>query len=145
MPKPGTPAFAKLVSKWYDKAKASGFNDLERPNPKTGLIERDNMMNGVSLRNIADRYSTETERFYALMRTFNTFNPNWGTGPFDRLVALGFADGESYQSMAARAFKAGLVGSPNRWHAYAVVQRLVPDAMAWNKEHPNGLLYEPDV
>ena len=70
--------FVKLQSKWYDKLKKSGFEDIEWYNPKTGLgqgspfLKSDNIPDTGQIRKA---YAPELENHFRLCRNFRANGP----------------------------------------------------------------------
>lgn len=139
--RPDSTDFAKLQAKWYAKAAAKGFKDIERFHPITG--EPLEYISGQSLRTIADGFNPLRETYFRRIRNFVTHNPRWGKTYVTRKIADFHAEGVSYRDMIKKLAKKG-----HKMSIYKIfywVRKLEKAAFKWNKTHPEGLDFESDL
>ena len=158
-PRPGSRAFAKLIKHWYKLAQDSGFKDIERPNPATGLVEPSSQLSAKSLRNFVQTYSPQQALYYSRLQNFLAHNsPGYGTiepdldrdkawtlDPWEAMAARMLADGEPYRVIAAAGHAKGYCVSPNKWQSFNICKRFIRLAIAWNRRHAEGLDYPSDI
>jgi hypothetical protein len=142
----GSPEFASLVAKWYTKLAETGFKDLERPNPRTGLIEPNNMLHGQSLHTLSKLIQNGTQQalFYKMLENFLTHCPDWSLDPWHRLAAKRISEGVPYSKIAAEGFALGYLKTPNKWFVWKLGQTFIPMAIKWNKKSPEGVYFDTD-
>jgi hypothetical protein len=144
--RPGSPEFRDLVAEWYAKLAAEGFKDLERPNPRTGLIEPDSMLHGQSMFTLRDRVEQGTQQalYYARLVNFLAHCPDWSLDPWHRLAAQRISEGVPYSQIAIEGHAKGFLKTPNKWFVWKFSQTFVPLATEWNRRSPEGLDFESD-
>jgi hypothetical protein len=127
--------YRALQKQWYEKLKRTGFNDLERFDSTGSPLP---LLNGASLRHIADAFSLSTELYYRRMRNFVAHNGNWGFPDVIKMyVASMYAEGAPYRLISKEAKKQHLHCS--LWLVHKIVKQLELDCVRWNKVSPNGL------
>lgn len=141
-PLPGSKAFGALQKEWYIKLKQSGFNDLERFDQYGNALSD---INGQSLRSIANYYCPIRERFYMRLRNYITHNRNWTNDALLRLVSHLASEGVPYRAIMKVAKEKGFTKRISIFSVHRMVKRFEKAALAWNKRHPEGLDFEPDV
>lgn len=143
-PRPGSPEFKKLQDHWYAKLKAEGFNDFERPHPRTG-DQSQAWFNGKSLQTIATTYDGATLEYYRRMTCYLAHRPRWSTDRFERFAARLYAQGISYSKIVAEARKRLIKHNANKWHVHKAIKRFEALALAWNRTSKHGLDFVADL
>lgn len=136
---PQTLAEARL--EWNAKLKASGFKDLERFNRETG--QPLDILHGQSMRSIAKLYNPQRETYFRRIQNFATHNPRWTRDYTKILIMRMHAEGVSYRDMIKELAIKGIHIST--YKVYYWVHKLEQASTKWNKTHPEGLDFEPDI
>jgi len=142
-PKLGSREAKYLQRQWYDKLKSEGFKDLETFNPDHGFSDWLNNAGSQAPARIAMAYNTETETYYRRLTNFITHNPNWANDKMYHAIGTMYIVGISYRKMLPKLLAIGY--KTNIWRIHHVIKLLVAKAMPWNKSHPEGLDFDPDI
>lgn len=135
------PDFLALQNEWYAKLEASGFKDLEVRNYNTGEVMP--LLNGNSLYHLGRRFCPETLRYYQRWSCYFVHNPNFTDQAKYREIVKLFCEGVSFRGIARMLEKKYEGVSLERVHSY--IKLIEPKVISWNKKHPLGLDYEPDI
>lgn len=141
-PKIGSYAFGQLLKEWNAKLKADGFKDLER---YTETGEAYEYLSAQSLRSIANYYCPIKERHFMRLRNFVTHNPRWTRSTLHRLVGRLHSEGMPYRSMIKVCRAKGHTKGTSIFSIHRMVKKFEVRALHWNKTHPEGLDFVPDV
>lgn len=129
--------------KWYAILKASGFQDLERLSNTEGLDGLLSSRGSQPIANLKHAALQSRDVYYRRLTNFVTHNPNWSGNRLYNLIASLYVDGVSYRNMLPRLQASGF--KTNIWRISKVVESLEAKSGDWNKRHPEGLDFEPDL
>ena len=136
-------SFRKLQKSWYDKLQADGFKDIETLNMSYGITDYLNSNAGQNGQRLAMAYNTETETYFRRLTNYITHNPNWANDKIYHAIGAMYIVGTSYRKIVAALALKGQ--RTNIWRVHHVVKLLATKATTWNKVHPEGLDFEPDI
>lgn len=132
-----------LQKEWYDKLRATGFTDLESFTEGYGFKPYLNNVGSQAPARIAMAWNTENETYFRRLTNYITHNPNWSGDRMYNLIGQYYIVGTSYRKMLPKLEAEGY--RTNIWRVHHVVKLLVKKATEWNKSHPEGLDFEPDI
>ncbi len=141
VPQIGTTAFKQLQREWYAKLKDAGFKDIERLDHAGDI---DGPLQANSLWRIAQLYSPEKALYYKRITNYLTHNHNWaGNNKVRYEVGTLYSQGVPYRKISAHL--RGLGYKCSIWSVHKIVKLLEQKAVDWNKKHPEGLDFIPDI
>jgi hypothetical protein len=142
--------FRELQKAWYDRLAADGFKDLELFTVTEGIDPiLGNNHNNTAPRRLARaiKEGDLREEYYRRLTNFVTHNPQWSRhkqhDALAHAVALLYIQGISYRKMLPILATRGM--KTNIWRISHIVTDLENKATVWNRSHPEGLDFEPDI
>lgn len=147
--------FTKLQNEWYAKLKDEGFNDLEYTCKTSGAVDIGMFKGGENEAYVKKQYrlqSSQTLHFYNLLSNFLTHNQSYGILDIDngeasdirnRYICQAYVEGKSYRQIIKLWNKTYYLSKGfSTIVVFAVVNKFIKEAKAWNKESPEGLEYK---
>jgi len=138
---PSQPSLAELYKTWDKKLKESGFKDIERRSADGK--NADDLMNGHSLRSLANTYKPETELYYKRLTHYLTHVNNPMRDILLNQIARWLAEAVPYREITRRIRAQG--GRMNIQKVHKINQELLRRSTHWNKTNPNGVDFSPDL
>lgn len=144
-PRLGSKEFLKLRTEWYKKLKNEGFRDLDN----MGERDMDNLsvLSSKSLRLIADSYDEAQRQYYQMWCNYSAHNRGRHS-KIDNCIIEMYGDGKTYRQIMQHINTRVPLVYPHRmwlWSIKARIDYFKPLILRWNKTHPEGIFFEPDI